>query len=77
MVTNEELEQIQNSTEAHFYLEKTQLIVPPGQEPTIGLLVTAIHHVINYKLPKPVTNTLRAITFLMNELEETAIHQTV
>ena len=76
-VTNKELEQIQNSTEAHFYLEKTQLIVPPGQEPMIGLLATAIHHVINYKLPKPATNALRAITFLMNELEETAIHQTV
>ena len=76
-ITNEELEEIQNSTEARFYLEKTQLIVPPGQEPTIGLLATAIHHVINYKLPKPATNALRAIAFLMNELEETAIHQTV
>jgi hypothetical protein len=76
-ITNEELEEIQNSTEARFYLEKTQLIVPPGQEPTLGLLTTAIHHVLNYKLPKPATNALRAIALLMNELEETALHQTV
>ena len=77
-ILNEDLEEIQNSTEAPHYLEKTQLIVPPGQVPTLGLLATAIHHVSSYKpMPRPAINTLQAIAFLMEELEETALNQTV
>ena len=75
---NKELQEIQNSTEAHFYLEKTQLIVLPGQEPTIGLLTTAIHHVTEYKgVSHQAVNALRSIAFLLNKIKENAIHETV
>src|SRR6202046_3177317 len=74
----EELKEIQDTTEARIYLEKTELIVPPGQPISPGTLSTAIHHVTNYKgLPKPAINALRAIAFLMDELEENAIHEVI
>ena len=77
-VLNEESQEIQNSTEACFYLEKTQLIVLPGQEPTIGLLTMAIHYVMEYKgVSHQAINALRSIAFLLNEIEENAIHETV
>ena len=77
-VINEELQEIQNSTEARSYLEKTLLIVPPGQEPTLGLLSTAIHQVTEYKgVPLPAINALRSIALLLNELEENTLHEAV
>ena len=77
-VINEELQEIQNSTEARSYLEKTLLIVPPGQEPTLGLLSTAIHQVTEYKgIPLPAINALRSIALLLNELEENTLHEAV
>ena len=78
MIINEELQEIQNSTEAHSYLEKTLLIVPPGQEPTLGLLSTAIHQVTEYKgVPLLAINALRSIALLLNELEENTLHEAV
>jgi hypothetical protein len=77
-VINKELQEIQNSTEARSYLEKTLLIVPPGQEPTLGLLSTAIHQVTEYKgVPTQAINALRSIAFLLNELEENTLHEAV
>jgi hypothetical protein len=77
-VLDEEAQEIQNSTEAHTYLERSLLIVPPGQPPTIGLLVTALHQVAAYKgVAVPATNAIRAIAFLLEELEEQALHQTI
>ena len=78
LILNEDLEETQNSTEARYYLEKTQLIVLPGQVPTLGLLTTEIHHVSSYKpMPRPAINALWAIAFLIEELEEMALNQTV
>ena len=77
-IINEELQEIQNSTEARSYLEKTLLIVPQGQEPTLGLLSTAIHQVTEYRgVPMQATNALRSIAFLLNELEENTLHEAV
>ena len=77
-VLNEELQEIQNSTKACFYLEKTQLIVLPGQEPTIGLLTMVIHHVTEYKgVLHQAINALQSIAFLLNEIKENTIHETV
>jgi len=67
----ESLEEIQNSQEAHHYLEKMSLIVPPGQPLSPGLLMTALHHFTEYKnIPKQVINAIHSIAFLLEELEE-------
>ena len=69
---------MQNSTEALHYLEKTQLVVPLGQVPTLGLLMTALHHVCTYQgMPKPAINALQVVAFFMNKLEDSALHQVV
>jgi len=55
----EELEEIQDPTEARHYLEKTQLIVPPGQIISPSLLLTALHHVTKFKsVPKQAINAI-------------------
>jgi len=74
----ESLEEIQNPQEARHYLEKTSLIVPPGQPLSPGLLSTALHHVTEYKsIPKQAINAIRSIAFLLEELEENTLHETV
>lgn len=74
----EELQEIQNSTEARQYLEKTSLIVPPGESISPGLLATALHYVTEYKqLPKQAINAIRSVAFLLEELEVNALHETV
>src|ERR1700735_4381487 len=75
---NEELEEIHNATEARIHLEKTELIVPPGQSISPGTLSTAIHHITNYKgLPRTAINALRSVAFLLDELEENSLREIV
>ena len=77
-VVMEEFQEIQDAAEARSYLEKTLLIVPPGEPTSIGLLTTALHHVTEYKgVPKTAIDAIRSIAFLLNELEENALHETV
>jgi len=77
-VLDEEAQHIQNSTEARNYLEQSLLIVPPGEVPTAGLLATALHQVAAYKgVSRPAVNAIRAVAFLLEEVEENALHQTV
>ena len=77
-VIDEEAQHIQNSTEAHVYLEKSLLIVPPGQVPMTGLLVTALHHVTELKgVLMPAINAIHAIAFLLKEIEECTLHQMI
>ena len=77
-VLNEEAQDIQNSTEACNCLKQCLLIVPPGEVPTAGLLATALHQVAAYKgVLRPATNAIRAMAFLLKELEENTLHQTV
>src|SRR6266700_8135691 len=77
-VVIEELQEIQDSKEARNYLEKTSLIVPPGQVISPGLLSTALHHITNYKgLPKQAINAIRSIAFLLEEIEENTLHEIV
>ena len=64
--------------EVHVYLKKSVLIVPPGQVPMTGLLVTALHHVTELKgVPIPAINAIHAVAFLLEEIEECALHQTI
>ena len=77
-VLDEEAQDIQNSTKVHNYLKQCLLIVPPGEVLTAGLLATALHQVAAYKgVSRPATNAIRAVAFLLEELEENALHQTV
>lgn len=77
-IIDEEAQHIQNSTEARVYLEKSLLIVPPGQVPTTGLLVTALHHVAELKgVSTPAINAICAVAFLLEEIEECALHQSI
>jgi hypothetical protein len=74
----EGLEEIQNPTEAHRYLEKTLLIVPPGQVISPSVLSAALHHVTEYKgVSKQAINAIRSIAYLLDEMEENALHETV
>jgi hypothetical protein len=67
----EELEEIQDPKEARTYLEKMQLIVPPGEIISPGLLSMTLHHISKIKnVPKQAINAIRSVAFLLDEMEE-------
>ncbi|KAF8952063.1 hypothetical protein BDZ97DRAFT_1587493, partial [Flammula alnicola] len=71
-------EEIQDTTEARRCLEKLELIVPPGQTMTHDLLSTALHHILAVKgVPKQAKNAIRSVAFLLEEMEENTLHETV
>ncbi|KAF8964627.1 hypothetical protein BDZ97DRAFT_1626166, partial [Flammula alnicola] len=71
-------EEIQDATEARRCLEKLELIVPPGLDMTHDLLSTALHHILAIKaVPKQAKNAIRAVVFLLEEMEENTLHETV
>lgn len=77
-IINKDMQEIQNLMEACAYLDQSLLTVPLGQDPTPGLLMMALQHILEYKsIPKQALNAIRAVAFLLEELEENALHQTI
>jgi hypothetical protein len=50
MVIIEELKEIHDPKDVHNYLEKNQLIIPPGEIISPSLLSTALQHVTKIKV---------------------------
>ena len=74
----EEHQDFNDATEGRKYLEKLSLICPPGKPATHQSLSTCLHQISALPgIQKPVMNTVRAVAFLLDELEETQINITV
>ena len=74
----EELQDIKDSLEGRKYLEKHSLLCPPGEPPCHTSLATCLHQISMMSgLQKPVINAIRSVAFLLDELEDTQINETV
>ena len=74
--TSEPKQDINDSIEGRAYLEKYLLLCPPGEPPTHNSLATCLHQVAVMKgVSKPVMNAIRAVAFLLGEMEETQINE--
>ena len=74
----EDLQDVKNSKDGRKYLEKHSLLCPPGKPPTHTSLATCLHQISALSgLQKPVINAIRSVAFLLGELEETQINETV
>ena len=77
-IINKELQEIKDSLDGHKYLKKCSLLCPPGEPPSHLLLSTCLHQIS--ALPgaqKPIINTIRAVAFMLEELEDLQINQTL
>jgi hypothetical protein len=74
----EELQDIKNALEGRKFLEKHVLLCPPGEPTTNGVLSYCLHQIsVLAGLPKQALNAIRATAFLLEEVEEEAINETV
>jgi hypothetical protein len=74
--TTPEIQQdINDAIEGRSYLEKHLLLCPPGEPPTHTSLATCLHQISAMSgVTKPVINAIRAVAFLLGEMEETQIN---
>ena len=74
----EDNQDINDALEGRKFLEKHSLLCPPGEPPTHDSLSTCLHQISAMaSVPKPVLNAIRAVAFLLEEMEETRINETV
>ena len=65
---------INDETEGRAYLEKYLLLCPPGEPSTHASLATCLHQVSQMAgVSKPVMNAIRAVAFLLGEMEDSQI----
>ena len=77
-VLPEELQDIKDSLEGRKYLEKLSLFCPPGEPPSHTALSTCLHQISAMPgVQKPVLNAIRSVAFLLDEMEDTQINETV
>ena len=77
-IINEELQDIKDSLDGCKYLEKHSLLCPPGKPPSHFLLSTCLHQISALLgAQKPIINTIRAVAFMLEELEDLQINQTL
>ena len=73
--TPETQHDINDAIEGRAFLEKHLLLCPPGEPPSHTSLATCLHQVsVMSGVAKPVMNAIRAIAFLLGEMEETQIN---
>jgi len=66
---------INNATEGRFFLEKHLLLCPAGDPPTHDSLATCLHQISSMSgVAKPVINAIRAVAFLLGDMEGTQIN---
>jgi hypothetical protein len=75
---SEERQDIKDSQEGRKFLEKHSLLCPPGEPPTHLSLSTCLHQISEMSgVPKQTINAIRSVAFLLEEMEDTQIHETV
>ena len=74
----EELQDIKDAVEGQNFLEKHSLLCPPGQSVTHSSLSICLHQISALQaMPKQAVNAIRAVAFLLEEMENTQIHDTI
>ena len=74
----EEYQDIKNSQEGRKFLEKHMLLCPPGEPATNTAISYCLHQISGMaRVPKQVVNAVRATAFLLEEIEEMAVNETV
>jgi len=69
---------IRDATQGRFFLEERLLLCPTGEPTTNSSLIACLHQISNMKgATKPVASAVRAVAFLIGELEETAVNEIV
>ena len=78
LATPDELQDIKNAIEGRKFLEKHSLLCPPGELATHEALSICLHQVSALPgLQKQAINVIRAMAFLLEELKESAINETI
>ena len=74
----EEYQDIKNLHEGRKFLEKHMLLCPPGELATNTAISYCLHQISGMAgVPKQVVNAIRATAFLLEEIEEMAVNETV
>jgi hypothetical protein len=74
----EDHQDIKDALEGRKFLEKHSLICPPGEPATHSSLSTCLHQVsILPGVSKQAINAIRSVAFLLEEMEEIQIHETI
>jgi formate dehydrogenase maturation protein FdhE len=74
----EDLQDIKNTHEGRKFLEKFSLLSPPGELASNSAISICLHQISALAgLSKQVINAIRAAAFLLEEIEEQAINETV
>jgi len=74
----EEHQEIKDSLDGRKYLEKLLLLCPPGEPPTHSSLSTCLHQISAMpSIPKTTINAIRAVAFLLEEIEDSQINETL
>src|SRR6266545_5537035 len=69
---------IRDATQGRFFLEEQMLLCPTGEPTTNSSLIACLHQISNMKgATKLVASAVRAMAFLIGELEETAVNEIV
>ena len=78
IATPEEQQDIKNALDGRKFLEKHSLLCPPGEPPSHETISTCLHQISAMAgLNKQAINAIRATAFLLEEIEENSIHETV
>ena len=74
----EEHQDIKDSLEGRKFLEKHSLLCPPGEPPTHLSLSICLHQIsMMGGMPKQAINAVRSVAFLIEEMEDSNIHETL
>ena len=71
-------EDVHNANDGRRFLERNLLLCPAGEPPTITSLSYCLHQVSEMKnIKPPIANAVRAVAYMMEEMEENAVNELV
>lgn len=74
----EDLQEIKDSLDGRKFLEKRDLLCPPGEPASHALLATCLHQIsLMPNLQKPAINAIRSVAFLLDEMEDLQVNETI
>lgn len=78
ITTPEKSQDIRDSIDGRKFLEKHSLLCPPGEPASNNALAYCLHQISAMSgVPKQAINAIRAAAFLLEDLEEVAINETI